>query len=1111
MRYILCVALMLSVAIATADTGRLKLTDFEKGEPIYTSGEGVQPGSKVSVTTDQAHSGAHAVAIKYDFIAQPTGLQYVGVGFSGELVGKAQSLSAWVYGDGSGEWLRLRLADSTNQIFQWNIAEITWQGWKQVSVDLPPTDSHWSGSNDGKLHYPLHVDSLLIDSNVRPKQGVLYIDDVEYTTEAAPADYLVTEIADAPFGGVIWGGASPAAPKLRIRNMRTDAGFSGSVALQVSCAGQSTPIPRKALEIAPEQAALVPIDLPRGTEGLVSVEATISGGGADITRNLSLAVLNSPASLTLDRGSFFGACTHFGQDKGNNPETFRLMSRAGIKYLRDEIPWGQVEREKGKYAFDAYTDAWMQGAVANGVSPLIIFDYGNSLYDNGASPTSPEAQQAFGEYCYQLVTHYKGLCKTWEVYNEPNIGFWLPKPDPIAYARLLKIAYAAAKRADPTCTVLGVCTAGTDLGYIETVLKQGTAQSMDALSIHPYRYPGSPEKTSFVQEVTRAHDLMTKYGIGDKPIWLTEIGWPTQKDPAGVTEQASGNYLIRMYVQAMSLPFVRGVIWYDFQDDGSDVKYNECNFGLIHWQTYAPKGNYVAYKMLTQYTAGKKVSRRLLPTDVNDRRYCYEFSDAKSHVLVAWCDGGAASATIKTGMRSVNVRLADGRVKKMQTLGGNLSLPLDDMPVFIDLGAQRGELAQSMLDFAGVAEAAMPGEKLPVQVILHSPAGAPLRGRLSVTVPDGWSATWGTGEATGPEDVSLKPDGTDTRALTVAVPVDAKEGGYGLSAALQSVHDQPLVVGGATITVAQPVEITRTAPATNAPGTVVQEVVIRNLRSRPLTGVKATLDFASQTSIPQPIRLPPTTIPPHRWLSVPLSYGAASVPFGRPNYCTLTVSFPGGAEVRYPFTLGASALPRAAEPPVMDCDVAKWQNVPVAHLGSDPKDFFILREASTLKQKSADIRLQYDDKALYLLAVVNDDKHVQPYHGEDVWQGDNIQLAVDARHSAWQALDDGKTPTYAEIGLSRTTTGDEAYRWLWRPGLCKGIAFVSKREGNTTIYEAAMPWSEIGPEQPKRGDLIGFSLLVNANDGDGRDGWLEMFSGIGFGKDPRKFGTLVLG
>jgi len=24
------------------------------------------------------------------------------------------------------------------------------------------------------------------------------------------------------------------------------------------------------------------------------------------------------------------------------------------------------------------------------------------------------------------------------------------------------------------------------------------------------------------------------------------------------------------------------VIWYDFQDDGLDEKYNECNFGLIH-------------------------------------------------------------------------------------------------------------------------------------------------------------------------------------------------------------------------------------------------------------------------------------------------------------------------------------------------------------------------------------------------------------------------------------------------------------------------------------------------------------------------------------------------
>ena len=37
-----------------------------------------------------------------------------------------------------------------------------------------------------------------------------------------------------------------------------------------------------------------------------------------------------------------------------------------------------------------------------------------------------------------------------------------------------------------------------------------------------------------------------------------------------------------------------------------DEKYNECNFGLIHWLSFAPKANYVAEKVLTDHLTGAK-------------------------------------------------------------------------------------------------------------------------------------------------------------------------------------------------------------------------------------------------------------------------------------------------------------------------------------------------------------------------------------------------------------------------------------------------------------------------------------------------------------------------
>ena len=47
-------------------------------------------------------------------------------------------------------------------------------------------------------------------------------------------------------------------------------------------------------------------------------------------------------------------------------------------------------------------------------------------------------------------------------------------------------------------------------------------------------------------------------------------------------------------------------------------------------------------------------------------------------------------------------------------------------------------------------------------------------------------------------------------------------------------------------------------------------------------------------------------------------------------------------------------------------------------------------------------------------------------------------------------------------------------------------------------------------QQPKLGDKLGFSFLVNDNDGNGRRGWIEYASGIGESKNTTLFTYLKL-
>ena len=98
--------------------------------------------------------------------------------------------------------------------------------------------------------------------------------------------------------------------------------------------------------------------------------------------------------------------------------------------------------------------------------------------------------------------------------------------------------------------------------------------------------------------------------------------------------------------------------------------------------------------------------------------------------------------------------------------------------------------------------------------------------------------------------------------------------------------------------------------------------------------------------------------------------------------------------------------------------------------------------------------------------------------------------------------------TFTEINLSDTPNGPEVYRSVAENNelpraLLPTAELVIKRIGDVTYYEASIPWSEITIKDIDFDivEKIGFSMLINDNDGEGRKGWIEYASGIGLSKD----------
>ncbi len=202
----------------------------------------------------------------------------------------------------------------------------------------------------------------------------------------------------------------------------------------------------------------------------------------------------------------------------------------GAEMGRDELFWHLVEKEKGVYRIPGDCMNNLRLTVENGFQPFLILDYGNPIYDDGMAPGSEEALQAFAGYAAHLAGELIGLATCFEVWNEPNTdGFWRPRQDAKAYAALLQAVYPAVKRANPKATVVGCTLAGLDEAFLDGVAKAGGLQYMDAFSVHSYCTPASPEGRGIFDEVRRFSRRVDALAGRHLPVWITELGWPTQE------------------------------------------------------------------------------------------------------------------------------------------------------------------------------------------------------------------------------------------------------------------------------------------------------------------------------------------------------------------------------------------------------------------------------------------------------------------------------------------------------------------------------------------------------------------------------------------------------
>ena len=219
------------------------------------------------------------------------------------------------------------------------------------------------------------------------------------------------------------------------------------------------------------------------------------------------------------------------------------LAAGGGKFVRGGLEWPGIEQTEGVYDFTV-ADQMVEALEAHGLWMIWGLWYNNPLYPPATS--TEEGRIAYANYAAAMAEHFAGRNVIFEIWNEPNVGFWregIGEMNSVEFAQeymaLVDETVPAMRAADPTCYILGgavSCLWPNSFVWLEECLSLGLLESgINVLSVHPYGF-GRPEMCIDESQPGASagqygygalRELMAQYGGAAFPVVNSECGYPT--------------------------------------------------------------------------------------------------------------------------------------------------------------------------------------------------------------------------------------------------------------------------------------------------------------------------------------------------------------------------------------------------------------------------------------------------------------------------------------------------------------------------------------------------------------------------------------------------------
>jgi hypothetical protein len=328
-------------------------------------------------------------------------------------------------------------------------------------------------------------------------------------------------------------------------------------------------------------------------------------------------------------------------------EQMQRLANGGVESLRIPVEWGSIQPQRGGPINWDGVDANVERAALAGIDVLPTVSGAptwavpSARVPNGAGskaparlPVSGIAASGWKNLLTQAVERYGPggdfwalhptvpvrPIRTWQIYNEPNFKYFVARPNPAEYGKLVKISHAALKLADPGAQVIlaglfagpkearnratgkhrGVNWFASD--FLERMYKTnpGIKARFAGVSLHPYVITAR-QLAPYVEEL---RGVLAANRDGAKGLWLTEVGWSsmapsrTNEFAKGVAGQARELTAAFNIVRSKAAKWkVKRVYWFSV-DDAKGVC-NFCDGSGLFADGFIPKKAWYSYVKFT--------------------------------------------------------------------------------------------------------------------------------------------------------------------------------------------------------------------------------------------------------------------------------------------------------------------------------------------------------------------------------------------------------------------------------------------------------------------------------------------------------------------------------